>query len=558
MKRILLLVGWIGFVCIYSCKKKSDPAPAAQQVESGNAVDNYVKPLQQALQPEERTPKMLIDSEFEKDGDYSCKTTTYTAGFGFDENLCLDPQSDVIYPGSLVNGNSVVTGEYQPVNLKRNGITLSTTLVTADKGSSVVVPEAKLSTVRSAISELLGKDLQSPPPAVLSYELIEVFSESQFLASVGAGVGSAKFNVKGSFDFSSTSKTSKFLLKFVQHYYSMDVDLPTNPSDFISTKNSLDDIKAQLSNAAPCYVSSVKYGRLAFFYLESTENRQAVKAALEATFKGGAVNASLETEFNKYDELKNLKISGTVIGGSGSDAAGTIAGKDSMFTYITKGGKYSKESPGAPLAYTLRTLSDNKIFRVVKATQYTMRECTKNLKGIKLTNFRAWGQDAQIFGRVDVILGYDGDGDVERKTLWEKGRDQASGIPQNGSGGEASGEVNFVTDFVKKDKAYIRIETWLYDRDDRAVCDTRADNFSKDQCFDADDEFNNVGGKFYISNKANKEGLILETDGKLYLNRIGVKADMQVCKQKSDETISCNNWGGFGNPQIDVFFSFIE
>ena len=178
MKKPIILSLILGTMLFGACKKKTSDTAPAPVVADGNPVDNVVKPLQPSLQPEEQTPKMLIDTEFAKDGDYSCKTTTYKAGYGFDENVCLDPQSDVVYPGSLVNGNSIVTGEYQPVNLLRNGVTISTTLVTTDKGSSVTVPEAKLSSIRSAISELLGKDLQSPPPAMLSFEIIEVHSEN--------------------------------------------------------------------------------------------------------------------------------------------------------------------------------------------------------------------------------------------------------------------------------------------------------------------------------------------------------------------------------------------
>lgn len=43
----------------------------------------------------------------------------------------------------------------------------------------------------------------------------------------------------------------------------------------------------------------------------------------------------------------------------------------------TAGGNYSADSPGAPLAYTLRYLCDNSIAKIALAAEYTVRECVE-------------------------------------------------------------------------------------------------------------------------------------------------------------------------------------
>lgn len=559
MKKKILIVAMLVAASQMACKKKSTETPKteAQVVEtpSGNAIDAFVKPLPPPSQPTEEPEKVIDQTALEKDGDYSCKTSKYKVGFGFDESICLDPQTDVIYPGSLVNGNAIAAGEYEPINLKRKGATLSTTLVSTDKGSSVEVDEIKLSKVRSAISELLNKDLSSPPPAVLSFEIIEVFSEQQLIAAVGAGFGNKKFNVKGSFDFSSSSKTSKFLLKFVQQYYSIDVDLPSKPSDFISPENDLADVKAELGSVAPCYVSSVKYGRMAFFYVESNENRAEVKADLHATFSGTVNKANLDASIESRKSLSQSKISGTVIGGSGNDASKAISGKTAMIEYITNGGDYSKTSPGAPIAYTLRTLHNNKVFRVVKSTEYTMRDCIKNIRGISLSKMRAWAQDAGVFGKIIVRVGYDGEGEGEAITLFQATRDQAIQVPTNGVKEGLDNNVQFSVDMAKYDKAYLKIEAVLNEQDDRP-CD-KLDYISKGQDINADDPFAEITGKIYLANKDKRENILRESgSGLFYFNRIKVPKDWQVHRQI--ETRSCNDTGGWGNPELDVMFSIVE
>ena len=44
---------------------------------------------------------------------------------------------------------------------------------------------------------------------------------------------------------------------------------------------------------------------------------------------------------------------------------------------IKTGGEYSKDSPGKPISYNLRYLSNNKPLKIVKSTDYTVRDCVR-------------------------------------------------------------------------------------------------------------------------------------------------------------------------------------
>lgn len=554
-KKVIVLLVFAVALC--QCKKKKEdvaPAPITQSPKN-TPVDTYVTSLSDPLTPEKAEPKELQAGDFAKDGDYICRTSTYSAGYEFDESICLDPSTDVIYPGALIDGNSITTGEYQPINLKRGPATLSTSLITKDQGSSIVVPEVTLSSVRSAVSVLLNKDLAQAAPAQLTFQMIEVFSENQLLASVAAGVTSSKIDIKGKFDFSSSSKTSKILIKFVQQYYSIDVNAPIKPSEFVSNENDMDAVRAQIKDAAPCYVSSVKYGRMAFFYIESSESSKILKAALEATFNGGAVSANLEASIEKSQVVTNSKISGTIIGGSGADAGKAISGKAQMLEYITNGGNYSKDSPGAPIAYKLSLLSNNKMFRMVKATKYVIRECLKTTRGITITKMKSWDLDGQIFGTIIVALKYDGEVGEVTRTLFSKGRDQAINMGQNAESEPIVEAMNFDIDLAKLDKAYIEIRTNLKERDDKAVCDT--DDLSRGQSKDADDDMFQVSGSFHVSDFKNRSGLELQAvTNLLYLSRISVQSDNEVYKEDNKNDRRYCRIGSYANPQIDVFFKY--
>ena len=55
-----------------------------------------------------------------------CECIKYKASEAFSEVLLMDPTSDVIYPGSILDGNSVAEGSYRQIVLERGPLTIST------------------------------------------------------------------------------------------------------------------------------------------------------------------------------------------------------------------------------------------------------------------------------------------------------------------------------------------------------------------------------------------------------------------------------------------------
>lgn len=558
MRITCFLIGSMILFFPFACRKKSsesNPKPTAALVPTGNAIDDYVIPLGPPLQPEEGRPIQLLDDVFEKNGEYSCKTTVYKAGYSFDENLILNPQTNIIYPGALIDGNSIVTGAYKPLNLRRNGGVIISDLQVADDEGSVKVTEVSSSNVRNAITKLQNKELTSPPPANITFEITEVHSLEQMKASIGASYGNKVLDVSAGFDFSQSSVKNKFLIKFAQVYYTMSIEAPIKPSDFISAANSIEDVRREIKGAAPCYIASTTYGRMAFLFLQSNEDRKVVKASLDAVFNGGGAKNGFNAAFESDKTLKESTISGTIIGGNADDAVGAVKGKEYMLDYITKKGSFSRESPGALISYKLALLSDNSVFRMVNATQYTIRECVKNTKGVKLEGFRAWDADAQIFGRIDVVFSYEGETAETRRTLWSRTREQAVGISANSSNLGFTEKVVFNFENSKLDKAKIRVEAFLEEKDERARCDMG--DLSKGQKIDADDLMEARSGSFLIPQPTKASGLEVDaSSGFLFLNRVKVSADYEVGKLIS--STYCEPWGTIGNPQIDVIISFIQ
>ena len=315
-------------------------------------------PISDAMEPEK--PTELDNSDTVKTLEYITITDYYSAAAGYDEQIVLSPQTDVIYPGALVKGETILDGTYVPIPAVRKSITISTSL-TGEGDVSTVIEDPKLSSVREAINGLMNQDYDVPP-ANLSFTTDQVYSEDQLNLSLHASYKTKRYDISGSFDYSNKEIKTRMVAKFIQSYYTLDMDLPSKPSDLF--KEDVD--QALFGTYMPMYVSSVTYGRMALFTIESTLDKSEVETALNASYSKVKVDG--EADFAKLDSTSTIKV--FVLGGSGSSAAATIEGFDAFKSYVIDGGNFSKDSPGSPISYKLRYIRDNSIGRIVFAASY--------------------------------------------------------------------------------------------------------------------------------------------------------------------------------------------
>src|SRR6201999_426721 len=99
-------------------------------------------------------------------------------------------------------------------------------------------------------------------------------------------------------------------------------------------------------------------------------------AALDFAYNGGA-DVSGNVSVSYKDIISNSKITAFILGGDAGTAAQAIDSYDSLIAFIKAGGNYSRQSPGAPIAYKLSYLKDNSPARMSFTTDYTVRDCAR-------------------------------------------------------------------------------------------------------------------------------------------------------------------------------------
>lgn len=176
------------------------------------------------------------------------------------------------------------------------------------------------------------------------------------------------------------------MLKFVQKYFTLDVDDPKLPSNLFTTLPSVEI----LGSTSPVLVESVTYGRLVFYTVESSYSLSEVEAAFSAAYDIGKNGGGVELEADDKKVFEEASVKVLIKGGSGSTAAEAVGGlKDNpsqIYDFIATGGNYSKESPGAPIAYKLSYVKQGfPTAKVVLSTEYQARSCDLTHPQFKIT-----------------------------------------------------------------------------------------------------------------------------------------------------------------------------
>jgi hypothetical protein len=169
--------------------------------------------------------------------------------------------------------------------------------------------------------------------------------------------------------------------------------------------------------------------------------------------------------------LTVAKVSSSGWGTRLATAVTTIDSYDKLMDFIKSGGNYSKESPGAPIAYKLNYLKDNSPARMSYTTDYEVKQCTRVSQKVRVSLNSIFvdsaggdaGSDLELYGNVSAE-GSDG------LVLLDKGSSNYVVIREGSQFGQpiADGILNVVPQAGQA----IRFRANLKDEDDFSPDDT--------------------------------------------------------------------------------------
>jgi thiol-activated cytolysin len=435
---------------------------------TGPGIDEYIESLPY-LPVADAAVEQGARSADQREGDYQCTTQNLKETRQFDRIVAYAANSDSLYPGALVSADSVLTGLFTQIVLPRAPATISVSLENLAGGKTAVIEEPSLSAYRDALAGILDTEITGSTAANLYSEIEQVHSEEQLDMALGIqaswGLGTA--SIKSSFDWSKQTTRSRYLVKYTQAYYTVDLDAPGKPSDIFKRSVQLADVQAEMDESRPpAYVSSVTYGRLVLFTFESEYSAEEMNAALEFAYSGG-FDISGDTSVTYKDMISKSKITAFILGGDAGTAVQSIDSYEKLMDFIKLGGNYSKESPGAPIAYKLNYLKDNSPARMSFTTDYEMKECTRVSQKVRVTLNQITvdddggdaGDDLEIYGQIWVE-------GTNMATLFDKGSNNYVTIRNGQSFGVGQPIAEAVIDVAPTAGQSIKLRANLRDVDD--------------------------------------------------------------------------------------------
>lgn len=317
----------------------------------------------------------------------TCTTQDYSLETNPDQFVLFDPLASTIWPGALIQGKSLdpKVNSLMPLKADRAKGTLVLALASGSEATyTKEVPATTLGNVTQGLNDLLGQ-FKGAAPAQATFNYTKVYSQEQIAAELSANVSGVGWSGSTSMTFDQTKKGEHILVELRQKYYTIAFDAPHNPEDFFSHSANVNDLKRQMGPGnPPLYVDSVTYGRMFYLLFETSDMKMDLSATLKGAYKG-AVDASGDAKAEYEKQLSSTTVKAYAIGGSAAGALKGITGVasgdkgfDAIWDFFTQGANFGPGSPGVPISYMLRKVSDNSTVRLSTTTKYTANQCTMN------------------------------------------------------------------------------------------------------------------------------------------------------------------------------------
>lgn len=352
------------------------------------------------------------------DGTYwSC--TTQVVEFGSNPGLSSDfalmtPNESVIYPGALLQGNSV--GEPTPSaivlprgrgNVRISGNSgFSLTNVDVEPANGITISEAMNQIIADATTDQLDVTANT------DFQFERIYSEEHLAATLGFKYKGPSVNVTGNLSYSQDESKSNILVSVKQSFYTMIFDLKdengdvsANGSDFFGSGVTADQLSQWIEPGNPgCYVKQVTYGRIFYMLISSSNSHAEMEAALSAKWNGWVSSGQVNTSVSLAESLDQLNISVQAYGGGLTENAFATSADQALEDLGEALVNTTSFGTGAPISYVVNEIANP---TQTVATQlnlsYTITDCIPYADGFPEFAVN-WSQINEVAGNVTALF----------------------------------------------------------------------------------------------------------------------------------------------------------
>ncbi len=403
---LILALG--ALLALSACSSSTEPQPTSfEGVINAGGTYEKVEPSQDIE---------LVSSEEEElpDGSITlCTVEHHSIIDAPNDYMTFDPNAEVVFPGNLLQGQSLGQATPDPIVVDRAPGTITINLINGSQSVSADVDEVRYSTVIQAMNDIIAEN-NGTLPAAFTYRSSEVQSREQMALNMGVNVETMTTDVRSSLSINTDIAYSSFLVELNQRYYTMSYDMPASREAIFASTVEPADLARFIAPANPAtYISSVTYGRRFYLLVESTESAADMRASIQASYDAALAGGSGHLNGRDVSSLSNVNVKVFALGGDASLALAAFNGNvDAVAEFLTDGGNIDT---GVPLSYTVRNVKDNTLVNVKVATDFDVKNCVVQQVGSFAADFESGVEgwtgyaDFQTFGTRSSSASIDGD-----------------------------------------------------------------------------------------------------------------------------------------------------
>jgi hypothetical protein len=366
---------------VTGCGEDSGPAaPDTADVDAYLASlpswDSYSPPRPDGDAPSGDTS---TESEVVQGVTYQCETTPYSITRTPDKIVTMNPDSEILWPGSLLQGRGYAgIGSLAELPIRQRApLTISIDLLSENNTRTVEAPD--LASVTQAIGSLIeaAHNGGHTGGSNVFYTQERMYSVDQGLLKMGLSAKYTGVEVQSSLEVELSAEKTNLTAHFVQRMFTVSVVLPATPGAFFSSALTTARLQEQINldrlgpDNPPVFVSNVVYGRMLIFSFSSSATESEVRATLNVVLESGSKGAGGELTAEMQSILQQAEIKVVTVGG---DAAHALA----LIRSGNLGDFFQSDAAlttARPISYTVRNLGDNSIAKVSETTEYNLRQC---------------------------------------------------------------------------------------------------------------------------------------------------------------------------------------
>lgn len=357
-----------GTILMTSCKKDVSPAEDVtfeEVLKSGGEFETFES---HRILTNTSTSSVPIDSVI----NYVCTSNTWNVLEGNENFPIFDPNVNVVYPGSLLQGSSLSNATPDIIAVKRGPGIVSIDLVNGSSNVYVPLEEVKKSYITQALNDIVY-DNNEVLPSRFTFTHEQIKSQDELALALNVNVDIAPVTVGTEFEFSNESNMNHYLVTLKQTFFTMSYDIPSTYDEFFDPSVTPMDLAKYVGPGNPaCYVSDVTYGRVFHLLIESSSSIMKIKGAVNLSFSNAPVNGEIEA--NYLSSLDSLSVKVLAIGGTITPTFSAISATN-LSSLTTQLGKSTDIKAGVPLSYVVRTVYNNKLVKNKINLEYSLTDC---------------------------------------------------------------------------------------------------------------------------------------------------------------------------------------